>query len=192
MSKRRQKHQSLLRFFSQREAVDVPQILKAGIGAFVAIALLGLLLEPTGLPLLIAPFGASAILVYGYPGTAFAQPLNVLGSYLIAAAIAFVAASQCPGAVWATALAVALSLIVMMSLRVTHPPAGAIPLIAFADPSHVIQLTQVAIVGAVILIVLAFVLHRLPPRSRYTVRPSPESPNMPPSAICDDDVSSND
>ncbi|WP_426437174.1 HPP family protein [Bradyrhizobium genosp. P] len=186
MNRRGQSQQIIPVSFWRREPVGAVQTLKAGFGAFVGIAVLGGLLEPTGLPLLIAPFGASAILVFGYPHAAFAQPLSVLGSYSIAAAVGFLAMSQCPGTVWATALAVAFSLVVMMSLGITHPPAGAIPLIAYADSSHLLQLIQVAIVGATVLIALAFVLQRLPPRGRHLISRNADKPSP------NDHVSSND
>jgi len=142
-------------------------ILKAGFGAFFAILLLGLLLDLTGLPLLIAPFGASTILLFGHPNGTLAQPMNVLGGYLIAACSASAAAAIFPGALWATAVSIASALMLMSAFRVTHPPAGAIPLIVFAEPTHVVELVLAVAVGSTALIALALVYHRLPPRRCY-------------------------
>jgi CBS-domain-containing membrane protein len=65
----------------------------------------------------------------------------------------------------------------MRSLRVTHPPAGAIPLLAFAEPVAVLTLLEAVIVGSVTLVLLALGYHRLPPRQVYPkpVRRDPHS-----------------
>jgi hypothetical protein len=58
----------LARLIARREpAVPLAMNLKAGLGAFLAILLLGVLFDRTSLPFLLAPFGASAILLFGRP-----------------------------------------------------------------------------------------------------------------------------
>lgn len=149
--------------------------LKAGIGALLAILILGMLLESTGLPLLIAPFGASTILVFGRPRGVLAQPVNVVAGYTIAASVAFGASQLFPGVLWATGASIGLSLVLMRVLRVTHPPAGAIPLLAFGETIEVLALLEAVMLGSVILVGLALVWHRLPPRQNYPKKADPEA-----------------
>lgn len=141
--------------------------LKHGLGAFLAILSLGSLLPMTGLPLLIAPLGASTLLLFGRPSSPLAQPSNLIGGYLVGATSALAAASLFPGILLATAVSIGLALMMMTLLRVTHPPAGAIPLIAFADPSNFGDVLLGVTVGAVALMLLALIYHRIPPRQSY-------------------------
>jgi CBS-domain-containing membrane protein len=141
--------------------------LKHGVGAFLSILVLGALLERTSLPLLIAPFGASTLLLFGRPQSPLAQPANLFGGYLIGASTAFVSAALFPGVLWATATSLGLALMLMSFFRVTHPPAGAIPLIAFADPVGILTLVVAVGIGSATLLVLAVAYHRIPPCQVY-------------------------
>jgi CBS-domain-containing membrane protein len=152
--------------------VSVRHNIKAGIGTFVALLALGTLLERAGLPLLITSFGASTLLLFGRPSSPLAQPANLFGGYAIGATTAFLSALLFPGVLWATAISLGLSLMLMTYFRVTHPPAGAIPLIAFADPVHVVTLVEALLVGSVALLLLALVYHRIPPRQTYPAGPA--------------------
>lgn len=168
MGEHRDARQYLSDLFTRHEApVPVRFTLKAALGAMLAILLLGVLLSQTGLPLLIAPFGASCLLLFGRPSSALAQPTNVVAGYAVAALVAFGTAQFFPGLLWATAVSTGLSLLLMRNMRVTHPPAGAIPLLAFAEPVAVLQLLEAVIVGSVALVLFALAYHRLPPRQVY-------------------------
>ncbi len=153
--------------------VSLRHNLKSGIGAFCAVLFLGFMLQRTELPLLIAPFGASTLLLFGRPSSPLAQPANLFGGYLIAGLSAYIAASIFPGVLWTTAVSLGVSFMLMTFFRVTHPPAGAIPLIAFASPVDVLFLVEAVAVGAVTLTLLALIYHRIPPRQTY---PSPPDP----------------
>ena len=50
----------------------------AGIGGFLIIGALALVRDVTALPLIIPPFGASCVLVFGAPTSPFARPKNVI------------------------------------------------------------------------------------------------------------------
>lgn len=148
---------------------------KSAVGAIASMLLIGGLAQLTHLPLLIAPLGASAVLVFGYPGAALAQPINVFGAYLLATIIGVVVAALLPDAGWATAVAVGLALFAMQTLRVTHPPAGAVPLVAAATPNECGLLFVTLLVSSIGMVALALLLHRLPPRRRYPA----EHPGIP-------------
>ena len=140
---------------------------KAGLGALIAILILGVLLDSTGLPLLLAPFGASTVLLFGRPRGTLAQPVNVVAGYTVSALVAYGVAQIFPGVLWATGASIGLSLVLMRVLRVTHPPAGAIPLIAFGDTLDVLELLEGVVLGSVILVAIALVWHRIPPQQEY-------------------------
>lgn len=145
--------------------------LKQGLGAFLAIVTLGFLLDNTGLPVLIAPFGASTLLLFGRPASPLAQPINLFGGYFIGGSVAFASAALFPGVLWATAVSLGISLMLMTLLRVTHPPAGAIPLIAFAGEVDLLMLAEAMALGSAALMVLALIWHRIPPRQAYPSGP---------------------
>lgn len=123
-----------------------------------------------GLPLLIAPFGATAVLLFGQPASPLAQPANIFGGYLIATAIAICTVAAFPDTWWAATIAVGVAIAMMLVLRVTHPPAGAIPLVASASPLQGGSLFAVIFLGSVSLVALAFLHHRIPPRQEYPRR----------------------
>ena len=145
--------------------------LKSGSGAVVGMSAVGGLSVLTGLPLLIAPLGATAVLVFGQPSSPLAQPANILGGYMIATILAVGAMAAFPGLWPAAIVAVGLSIALMLALRVTHPPAGAIPLVALpASSTSGLMLLAVILVGSASLVALAIVHHWLPPRAQYPRR----------------------
>lgn len=78
---------------------DVAEHAKSALGAVAAILVIGGLAYVTALPLLLAPLGATAVILFGYPGGALAQPVNVFGGYLLAPTVGVATAMVFPGAV---------------------------------------------------------------------------------------------
>ena len=140
---------------------------KSALGAIIAMTLVGGLAAWTGLPLLLAPFGASAVLLFGQAQSPFSQPANVFGGYLVAAGISVLVLSVAPAAWWSATIAGGLVIGIMLLLRVTHPPAGAVPLVAFATHMPAETLFFVVLAGAMCLVGVAVVHHWLPPRVVY-------------------------
>jgi CBS-domain-containing membrane protein len=141
--------------------------LKSGVGAFVGIGAVGGISVLTDLHLLIAPLGATAVLLFGQPGSPLAQPANIFGGYLLATIIAALTAVLFPGVWWVAAIAVGAAILLMLMLRVTHPPAGAVPLVALAAPLQSLSMFGTILLACVSLVGLALVHHRLPPRAHY-------------------------
>ncbi|PSJ61129.1 HPP family protein [Kumtagia ephedrae] len=148
--------------------------LKSGAGAVLGIGAVGGLATLTGLPLLIAPLGATVVLLFGHPASPLAQPINIFGGYLLATILGVAAALAFPGLWWVAAVAVGAAIAGMLMLRITHPPAGAIPLVALASPLQSTSLFITVFVSCVSLVGLALLHHRLPPRIQYP-RPLPEA-----------------
>ena len=110
------------------------------LGALVGIALTGLIsfhfarIDPA-LPWLIAPMGASAVLVFVLPASPLSQPWPVLGGHLVAAAIGLLAHWAVPLPWLAGGVAVGGAIAAMSVTRSLHPPAGGTALLtALASP----------------------------------------------------------
>ncbi|MBE7182951.1 MAG: HPP family protein [Methylobacterium mesophilicum] len=108
----------------------------AGLGiALTALAAWGfLLLLPNlalaSLPLVVAPMGASAVLVFAVPASPLAQPWPVIGGNVISALVGVTVAHWVPNMPLAAGLAVALAILAMSLSRSLHPPGGAAALSA--------------------------------------------------------------
>ena len=162
-------------FFVRHEPpVALRANLRAGLAAIAGIALVGGLATWIELPLLIAPLGATSGLLFGQPSSALSQPINVMGGYLIGTIVCEAAFFVFPGAWLAAAVAVGLTIVVMRALRVTHPPAAALPILGFGEPVHGVQLFLIVFMACAVLIAFALVVHNLPPRRPY---PMPEEPD---------------
>ncbi|WP_349294749.1 HPP family protein (plasmid) [Thioclava sp. 'Guangxiensis'] len=136
-------------------------VLLAGLGGLVAIACLRLMTDSAHLSLIMAPFGASCVLLFAVPGSPLSQPTNVVGGHFIATLVGLLLRLWLPDVWWALALAVGLAIAAMVALRVTHPPAGADPLVVFAtDPGFGFLILPV-LSGSLLLVIFAVAYHRL-------------------------------
>ncbi len=147
-------------YFSRHQAShNFQQTILAGIGGVLAIGLTGALSVYAGTPLLIASFGSSCVLLFSLANSPLSQPMNVVGGHLIATAIAIAMRMVLPNEWWAVALAVGVAISVMAALRLTHPPAGANPVVVFgADPGIEYLVTPI-LSGSISLVVIASLFH---------------------------------
>ncbi|GLU31632.1 HPP family protein [Trinickia caryophylli] len=81
-------------------------------------------------PLLVAPMGASAVLLFAVPESPLAQPWSIMGGNLVAAIVGVTCAQLIGAPALAAATAVALAISLMLALRCVHPPSGAVALTA--------------------------------------------------------------
>lgn len=132
-----------------------------------SVTVVGALSAATGLPLLLAPLGPTALLIFGQPDSAGAQPINIFAGYFIGTVVAVLAMQVTPEPWWLAALGVGLTMLVMLVLRVTHPPAAAVPLLIYSGPVDAVTLFGALLTACTLLVVLGMLLHRLPPRRRY-------------------------
>ena len=120
---------------SLKKIICWPPLL-GGVGAGVTIGILAYItfqsiLAGTVYGLwLAASFGSSVVVVFGYPENEFAQPKNVLLSHIVCTLVGIIFVtlfkiSQDRSIFFlAIGLAVGLSVMLMMALKITHPPAG--------------------------------------------------------------------
>ena len=79
---------------------------------------------------LVAPLGASAVLVFAVPASPLAQPWSVIGGNTLSALAGVICVRYIPDAAFAGAIAVAAAIAIMFALRCLHPPGGAAALLA--------------------------------------------------------------
>lgn len=154
----------------------------ACIGGLIGVALTSLVsamalhgLAP--LPLLVAPIGASAVLVFAVPASPLAQPWSVVGGNVVSALVGVTAARFVPIPYLAVGIAVGGAIMAMSLLRCLHPPGGAAALTAVIGGPAVLgagyafPFVPVGI-NSVILILAGIAFHRFSGHS-YPHRPIP-------------------
>jgi len=128
-------HPWLRAWLPARAAVSGRERLRSVLGALLGIAATGLLsafvLQGTpGAIALIAPMGASAVLLFAVPASPLAQPWSILGGNIVSALIGVTCARLIEEPALASALAICVAIGAMFALRCLHPPSGAVALTA--------------------------------------------------------------
>jgi CBS-domain-containing membrane protein len=161
-------HPLLARFIARHEPRHDWRVhAKSATATAASVTLIGWLAASTGLPLLLAPLGPTAMLIFGQPDAAGAQPINIFAGYLVGTVFAVLAMMVVPEPWWLATLCVGLVMLVMLALRVTHPPAAAVPLLVYSGPVDPLTLFGVLLAACSLLVALGVLVHRLPPRRRY-------------------------
>ena len=146
-------------------------------GALLGIGLTGLVCglalgNAPHLPLLVAPMGASAVLLFAVPASPLAQPWSIIGGNSLSALVGVTVVRLVPDPTIAAATAVALAIAVMSLLRCLHPPGGAAALTAvLGGPTvlaagYMFPLVPVGLNSA-ILVLLGWLFHKLSRRHIY-------------------------
>lgn len=111
----------------------------AAIGIFVTAWICrGVAGDAASWPWLVAPLGASAVLVFAVPSSPLAQPWSVIGGNTLSALVGVACVHAFGGGPLAAGLAVGGAIALMFALRCLHPPGGAsallVALLGVADP----------------------------------------------------------
>ena len=121
-------------FRPARTSINTRERARLVVGALIGIFLTGLLSHLSGgalassLPWLVAPLGASAVLVFALPASPLAQPWSVVGGNTVSALVGIAVVQGTQGLGFpelAAGLAVAMAMALMLALRCLHPPGGA-------------------------------------------------------------------
>lgn len=125
--------------------VDARERVRVVFGALLGIGSVALLSHwssHTAAAWLIAPMGASAVLVFGVPASPMAQPWAVVGGNVISALVGWGCVVAIPDIHFAAACAVALAIAAMFLFGCLHPPGGASALLMVltqtTDPAFVL------------------------------------------------------
>jgi CBS domain-containing membrane protein len=122
-------------------AVSASERIRGTLGGAIGIAFTAfislLIAKYAGLsPWLVAPLGASAVLVFAVPSSPLAQPWSVVGGNTVSAIMGLLAYNLIPDPVMAASVAVGLAIGAMFALRCLHPPGGAMALLVVLTHTH--------------------------------------------------------
>lgn len=158
----------LMRFWPQPLHVHGRERIRACVGILLGVTVTGVIssaLSDSVQPfMLIAPIGASAVLLFAVPSSPLAQPWSLLGGNLVASLMGVTAALWLPDPLIAAAVALTASIGLMYVLRCVHPPSGAIALMAalgdstLHTPGYAFVLEPVML-NSVVLLVWALFYH---------------------------------
>jgi len=156
--------------------------LLGGIGAGVTIGILAYItfqsiLAGTNYGLwLAASFGSSVVVVFGYPENEFSQPKNVLLGHLLCALVGIIFVTlfkitQDRSIFFLTiGLAVGLAVMLMMALKITHPPAGGNTIVVMLTQDSFQFLIFPIMVGAVTIIIGGVIYNRFILKKKYPLK----------------------
>ncbi len=170
-------------------AADWHERLRAVVGAALGIGITGLVCHALGgsaavaWPWLVAPMGASAVLVFAVPASPLAQPWAVVGGNTLSALVGIACVHAVGQPQLAAALAVGAAIGLMFALRCLHPPGGASALLValngVTDPAFALQ----PVLVNSLLLVLVGIAYNTATRRAY---PHMQLPVAPPAARDDE------
>lgn len=161
--------------------------LRASLGALVGIAATGFVstlalgTSNAALPLLIAPMGASAVLLFAAPSSPLAQPWSIIGGNSIASLVGITCALTIGDPLLSASLAVALSIVLMLMANCLHPPSGAVALTAVLggpaihDAGYWFVLSPVG-ANSLLLLAIALAFNNVTGRRYPHLAPKPGNP----------------
>lgn len=149
---------------------------RASLGALLSVGLCALVLPlvPGTAYWLMAPIGASVVILFALSHSPLAQPWPVVGSYAAATLSGLACVALIPDAGLAAAVSVGLTVWLMARLHCLHPPGGALALlIVHEHHGHVVSVPHTLLMVALnvsLLLLGAVLLHRLLWRRPYPYR----------------------
>lgn len=136
-------------------STSIARIFAPAIGGALGIALMIALAGVANLPLMLAPFTTSIVLVMSARGSAFARTRNVVGGHVVSALAGLLVVHALGETPWFAALAVGIAIAAMQATDTMHPPAGINALImVVAHPAWTFLFVPV-LAGAICLVLFA-------------------------------------
>ena len=152
-----------------RDRNNIKQSFLAGFFSIITIGVLTILTYKTEFGIfLIASFGSSMVLLYGYPESPFAQPKNIFFGHLLTAIVGLIFLYFVPLPLFLIIpLAVGFGVSLMILLNVTHPPAGGNPIIVIMGSVSIDYLLNPIIIGTIIILLFGIIINRLVLKKNY-------------------------
>ena len=149
--------------------LNIKKSLIAAVFSTFTIGVLSLLTYKTPYGLfLIASFGSTMVLLYGYPESPFAKPKNIFFGHLLTALVGVLFVNYVPLPIYLIIpLAVGAGVGLMIILNVTHPPAGGNPIIVIMGSVSFEYLLSPVISGSIIVIVFGVILNKFIAKRKY-------------------------
>lgn len=140
-------------------------LLRSLLGGTLAILVLEMLSQYTATHLIMAPFGATCVLLFAVSTSPLAQPRNVILGHFISAFVGLLFLKLFGISMFITALAVGVAIGLMQWLRCVHPPAGANPLVILLTANQVSYdwgfLLFPVLAGSISLVMIALVVNNI-------------------------------
>ena len=148
---------------------NIAKSILVGLFSAVTIGILTLLTYKTEFGVfLITSFGSSMVLLYGYPESSFAQPKNIFFGHLLTSVVGIIFLYIFPLPIYLLIpLAVGFAITLMVLLNVTHPPAGANPIIVIMGSVSLDYLINPILIGSLIILTFGIILNRLILKKKY-------------------------
>ncbi len=143
------------------DKVSLLKLLISGIGAVVGVILMFKLGEMSAVPLAAIPFATSIVLVAGTPYSPPARTRAIVLGHIIcglAGVGMHIGGYDTP---FGVAVAVGVSVMLMLALDAFHPPAGITPFVLYGSPFDWDFLLVPVLTGAVTVAILARTLEKL-------------------------------
>ncbi|MGZ5059918.1 MAG: HPP family protein [Methylobacter sp.] len=134
---------------------SLSHIVLAGLGSSLAIAAIAALSQLSGQPWILGSFGASCVLLFGFPDAVFSQPRNLIVGHVLCSLIGLGFLKFLGPDSWSMALAVGTALAAMLVTRTVHPPGGSNPVIIFLTRPDWPFLLFPTLAGVIVLLFLA-------------------------------------
>ncbi len=116
---------------------------------------------------LVAPLGASAVLVFAVPASPLAQPWSVVGGNTVSALIGVLCVHLIDDPALAAGVAVAAAIVAMFALRCLHPPGGAAALLAVLTHASSLDFVFFPVLVNSMLLVLVGIVYNTATGRRY-------------------------
>lgn len=142
-------------------------ILATWICSIVAISVLYAVSDYTHSILVMAPFGATCVLIFGAPDSPVAQPRNVIGGYFIATILSIIIWKIAGDGWWVVALSVGTIIAIMQFTRTLHPPAGAIVLVVMSGHASWSFVFVPVLAGAALLVLCGVITNNFAKDRHY-------------------------
>lgn len=142
----------------------------AGIGSMICITLISFLTSKTQDLWLMAPFGATMVIIFGLPSSPLAQPKNIILGHIITTIIGLIILKWLGVNEWSLGFAVGLSVLTMILTNTIHPPAGANPLVIMLAGENWNFLLTPVIFGAILIVLTGYIYHRLVSKNSYPIK----------------------
>ena len=141
----------------------------AGIFSFITILILTILTYKTPYGLfLIASFGSTMVLLYGYPESPFAQPKNIILGHFLTSLIGIIFLNFVHLPIFINIpLAVGFGVMLMILFKVTHPPAGGNPIIVIIGSVSYDYLLTPVIIGSLIVVMFGIIINKFILKKKY-------------------------
>ncbi len=144
----------------------------ATIFSFITMSALTLLTYKTTYGVfLLASFGSSMVLLYGYPESPFAQPKNLFFGHLLTTIVGIIFLYLLPFPNYILIpIAVSFGVGLMILFNVTHPPAGANPIIVIIGSVSLDYVINPVITGSIIILIFGIILNRFILKKKYPLK----------------------